>query len=84
MLGYVEGKADGIGFMLSDGGVSAVDIDDCRNPETGELHPWATDQITRSKSYAEVTPSNEGIRIIGLGKGEKLHRSSAACRMPTA
>jgi hypothetical protein len=82
MLAYTEGKCDGIGFMLSGGGVSAIDIDDCRDAETNELHPWATNQITRSNSYAEVTPSNEGIRIVGLGKGKELHRKFS--RVPDA
>ena len=69
MLAYTEGKADGIGYVLTDGDISGIDIDDCRNATTGELHAWAAEQITRSNSYAEVTPSNEGVRIIGLSNG---------------
>src|SRR5262249_45099052 len=69
MLAYTEGKADGIGYVLTDGDISGIDIDDCRNATTGELHSWAAEQITRSNSYAEVTPSNEGVRIIGLSNG---------------
>src|SRR5262245_27894901 len=69
MLAYTGGKADGIGYVLTNGDISAIDIDDCRNATTGELHAWAAEQITRSNSYAEVTPSNEGARIIGLSNG---------------
>jgi putative DNA primase/helicase len=66
MSAYTEGRCDGVGYVLTDGDISAIDIDDCRNATTGELHPWATEQITRSNSYVEVTPSNEGVRIVGL------------------
>ena len=60
--------------MLSGSNYSAVDLDDCRDATTGTFAPWAIDQIKRSGSYAEVTPSNEGARIIGLSTGEPLHR----------
>src|SRR5262249_7479217 len=66
MKAYCTGKADGIGFVLSGSDFAAVDLDDCRDPEMGAIHPWALDLIKSSGSYAEVTPSNEGARIIGL------------------
>src|SRR5262249_44671606 len=53
MLVYTEGKADGIGYVLTNGDISGIDIDDCRNATTGELHAWAAEQITCSNSYAE-------------------------------
>ncbi len=56
--------------------VAAVDIDDCRNEVTGEIHPWALEQIKSAGTYAEVTPSLEGCRILGLGRGEHLHCKS--------
>jgi len=38
------------------------------------MHPWAADKIARAGSYVEVTPSNEGVRIIGLSNGgDPLH-----------
>jgi putative DNA primase/helicase len=74
MLVYTEGKADGVGFTLMNCNIAAIDLDDCRDPQTGKLHPWAADVVTRSGSYAEITPSGEGIRIIGLATGAKLHR----------
>ena len=78
MRAYVESKVDGIGFALLNNNIAAVDIDDCRDAQTGKLHPWAEDVVARSGSYAEVTPSNEGIRIIGLASGGKLHRKFVA------
>jgi hypothetical protein len=69
MLAYAEGRCDGVGYVLTDGDISAIDIDDCRDAATGDLHAWADEQVTRSKSYVEITPSNEGVRIIGLSNG---------------
>jgi Protein of unknown function (DUF3631) len=74
MLAYIEERADGIGFVLTDNPISAVDLDDCRDAETGEIHPWARDKIERAGTYVEVTPSEQGLRIIGMApKGEPLH-----------
>ena len=74
MRAYSEGKVDGIGFVLTGSGVTAIDVDDCRAKTTGIIAPWASDLIKRSGSYAEITPSEEGVRIIGLGRGKHLHR----------
>jgi hypothetical protein len=74
MQAYVQNKVDGIGFALLDSNIAAIDIDDCRDPQTSKLHPWAADVVARSGSYAEITPSNQGIRVLGLATGGKLHR----------
>lgn len=65
---------DGIGFCLLNGNIAAFDIDKCRDPTTGEIDPWAADLVARTGSYAEITVSGTGLRIIGYGKGPKLHR----------
>jgi len=67
-------KADGIGFVLTDSEFCALDIDDCRDPDTGEIHPWAQGKVDRAITYAEVTPSGTGLRIIGTGAGGEVHR----------
>jgi hypothetical protein len=64
---------DGIGFVLTETKFAAFDIDDCRNPETGELEPWTQRLVTRANSYTEITPSRKGIRIIGYGYGDDHH-----------
>jgi putative DNA primase/helicase len=74
MKNYTSGKVDGIGFALLHTEIGAIDIDHCRNKETGTLYPWAADVANRAKSYCEVTPSLEGIRIIGRCTGTKVHR----------
>ena len=71
---YCAGNGAGIGFALKNSAVAAIDLDDCRNKQTGELVPYAADLIRRAGSYAEITPSNEGARIIGLARGRPLHR----------
>jgi hypothetical protein len=68
----VVDRFDGIGFMLSDHG--ALDLDDCRDPGTGTVAPWAQALIDRSNSYAEITVSGTGLRIIGTSAGEEVHR----------
>lgn len=41
-----------------------VDLDNCRNPETGEIEPWALAIIERLNSYTEVSPSGKGVHIL--------------------
>ena len=65
---------DGVGFCLFDSDVAALDLDDCRNPQTGEIAPWARSLVNRAASYTEVTVSGTGLRIIGLGTGPEKHR----------
>jgi hypothetical protein len=64
---------DGPGFVLGDGW-AGVDLDDCRNPETGELTLEAQRIITAINSYSEVSPSHAGVKIFlraWLGKNHK-------------
>jgi len=66
-------EADGIGFALLDTPFVAVDLDHCLAGEV--IDPWANAWIEQANgAYVERTPSGEGLRIIGLGNGEKLHR----------
>jgi hypothetical protein len=66
-------EADGIGFALLDTPFVAIDLDHCLAGET--IDAWAKVWIERANgAYVERTPSGEGLRIIGLGSGEKLHR----------
>ena len=61
------GTVQGPGYVLQKGEVG-IDLDKCRNPETGEITPWAADIVDRLNSYTEVSPSGTGLRI--LCKGE--------------
>lgn len=42
---------------------AGVDLDKCRNPETGWITPWARQIAERLDSYTEVSPSLTGIKI---------------------
>src|SRR5690242_15370671 len=57
-------QAAGIGFIVASG-VITHDHDNCRDPETGELADEVQAELERMNSYAYVTPSGKGIRIVG-------------------
>src|SRR5262249_49726818 len=71
---YEAGQADGIGIGLYRSALAACDIDDCRNPQTGELEPAARRLIERAQSYSEVTVSGTGVRILFTATGGKIHK----------
>ena len=48
-----------------------IDLDGCRNPETGDITSWAMSIIHAVRSYTEVTPSQTGARIWLTGKVPK-------------
>lgn len=59
-------RGDGVGVMFSlvdDKYLAGVDLDTCRDPETGEIEPWAQEVIDRLSSYTEISPSQTGAKI---------------------
>jgi putative DNA primase/helicase len=59
----------GIGVVLSDrDDLTGIDLDNCRDPETGGLEDWARDFVLRLDSYTEVTPGRRGLRTWVRGK----------------
>jgi hypothetical protein len=71
-------KADGIGFVLTDTEIGAIDLDKCRDPDTGEIDAWAQVILDRaSHTYSEITVSGTGLRIIGTITGTDTHRKFA-------
>jgi hypothetical protein len=58
----------GIGIVLVEGsGFEGLDFDDCIG-EAGELHGEVAELINIAGSYAEVSPSGRGIRLLGYGQ----------------
>src|SRR5262249_49315725 len=53
---------DGIGHVLT-GEETGVDLDDCRDPETGAIEPWAREIISDLDTYCEVSPSGTGVKL---------------------
>jgi P4 family phage/plasmid primase-like protien len=64
---FRSGTYTGLGFVLGDG-FAGIDLDDVRDPKSGELHPEAAKLIEISGSYAEVSPSGTGVKIFGMGQ----------------
>jgi primase-polymerase (primpol)-like protein len=61
---YKRGLWDGVGFVVSDeDDLCGVDLDHCRDPQTGEIAEWTQTIIDALDSYTEVSPSQTGIRI---------------------
>lgn len=70
------GRYDGVGFVFTSGDPYAgVDLDGCRDPETGVLEQWATEIVRNLDGYAEVSPSGKGVHIIVRGKAPNKKRS---------
>ncbi len=59
---YEDGVVSGVGFALGDGR-AGVDLDDCRDPETGAITPEAQRIIDELNSYTEVSPSGTGVKV---------------------
>jgi putative DNA primase/helicase len=64
------GRYDGIAFFFcSADPFVGIDLDKCRNPETGEIEEWATEIIDSvTYKYVEASPSGTGVHIITRGK----------------
>lgn len=59
----------GIGFVFtSSDPFVGVDLDKCRNLETGEIEPWAQAIIDRLNTYTELSQSGKGVHCIVKGK----------------
>jgi len=65
---HLSELSDGLGFLFVEGdGFCGIDLDDCRDPVTGVIAPWAWKIILALASYAEVSPSGTGVKIIIRG-----------------
>ena len=72
---------DGIGLMLKDlKGYAFLDLDDCRDPDTGGAVSWAQQMIDQASSYTELTPSGTGFRIIGTVPEDFRHMHTTVQR----
>jgi putative DNA primase/helicase len=60
---------DGVCFVLSEHDPYVmIDLDHSRDPNTGEVAPWAEQLVARFDAYTEVSPTGTGLHI--LCKGE--------------
>jgi putative DNA primase/helicase len=60
-----SGRGVGIMFGRADGDVhlAGIDLDSCRDPNTGAIADWAQTVLDRFRSYSEVSPSQCGIKV---------------------
>jgi primase-polymerase (primpol)-like protein len=66
--GVTTTPVDGLGFVFSaDDPLIGIDLDACRDPESGEPAAWAARIIAALDSYTEVSPSGTGYHILVTG-----------------
>ncbi len=69
-------RMGGIGIELGDldNGtfLGGLDLDTCRDAETGAITPWAFAVIERAATYTEISPSGTGAKLYFLGRMEDL------------
>ncbi len=69
------GEYDGVGFVFSSGDpFVGIDLDKCRDPETGELEDWAAKIVKDLGGYAEASFSGTGVHIFVKGKTPNRRR----------
>jgi putative DNA primase/helicase len=60
---------DGVGFVLTaDDPYVAIDLDHCRDPDSGAIGSWAQAVVDHFSTYTEVSPSGTGLRIFLKGQ----------------
>lgn len=68
----------GVGIVLTaDDGLTGIDLDKVFG-EDGALEPWAEAIVGLRETYAEISPSGRGIRMIARGKVERPMKADAA------
>jgi hypothetical protein len=60
---FYRGGFAGIGFVLTNG-YCGFDGDECVDPDTGEIAPWALEIVRQLDSYTEFSPSGTGLHIL--------------------
>lgn len=56
-------RSDGLGIVLTNG-LCGVDLDYCRDAETGAVEDWALDIVRALDSYTETSPSGTGLHVL--------------------
>ena len=69
VAGILQFGHDGIGFVLSgDDDLVGIDLDDCRDPQTGALTQMAEALVERFPTYVEASVSGIGAHIVLRGQ----------------
>jgi putative DNA primase/helicase len=71
----VDNGCDGVGYVVTrDDKITFIDLDHCRNRETGDLNDEARRWVARFKTYMEVSVSDDGLHILARGSVPKSHK----------
>ena len=63
------GDYSGLAFaFFPEYGYVGIDRDDCRDPKTGLLQPWAMQELALLQTYTEISPSETGYKQICRGQ----------------
>ncbi len=75
---YLDRHLSGVGFVFRAADPFAgIDLDACRDPNTGDIDPFAVDILTELSTYAEVSPSGTGAKAIAIGSIDPAGRKRA-------
>ncbi len=67
LAAHSGGKFTGVGFVFNGEGVVGVDLDHCRDADSGAIAPWARSILDSLHSYSELSPSGTGIHALVRG-----------------
>jgi primase-polymerase (primpol)-like protein len=72
------GAGVGLMFTAIEEGLhlGGIDLDTCRDPETGHIEAWADDIIRRFKTYAEISPSGTGVKLFFTAAPRRQQREA--------
>jgi putative DNA primase/helicase len=56
--------------------IGGVDLDGCRDKESGVIAPWAQRWIDSLNSYTEISPSETGVKIFVRGTLPEMVKES--------
>ena len=62
----------GLGFVFdASDPFCGIDLDACRDPDSGQIAPWAHRWIKKFDSYTEISPSETGVKIWIVGRNPR-------------
>lgn len=60
-----DAELDVLGYVFTESGpYLGIDLDDCRDPDSGELDGWAGLVVNELDSYTDVSPSGSGLHVL--------------------
>jgi putative DNA primase/helicase len=77
-----QDNLQGVGFVITaEDPFVGVDLDHCRDPQTGLIQEWAAKIVVELRTYTEISPSGKGLRLFMRGKLPEGGRKSGDVEM---